>query len=76
MEAPLCTKCNNRTKLQRNPAYGDLQSYCPHCRITIYPLPKLTEAEDKRTDAEDQQGDIAQLIELEGLPLPHKRRKQ
>lgn len=76
MEAPICTKCNNRTTLQRNAQYGDLQSYCPHCKITIYPLPKLSEEEDERVDAEDQQGDIAQLIKREGLPTPPRRRTQ
>ncbi len=76
MEAPRHKTCGNPMKLQRNPAYGDLQAYCPHCKVTIYPLPKASKAEDEMTDADDQQGDIEALLKREGLPCPPRRQTQ
>ena len=74
MEVPRCTKCGNPMKLRRHAEYGDLAADCISCKTTIYPLPKLSKAEDKRVSADEQQGEIENLIRREGLPCPRRKR--
>ena len=73
MNNPTCKKCGGVLKLQRNSSGGDLQGYCPLCKITVYPLPELSKAEDIQTDADKQQGEIEALIRKDGAPCPRRR---
>jgi len=68
MENPRCSKCGSIMRLQRHAEYGDLQAYCPSCKTTVYPLPKLSREDDRLADADLQQGDIELLITREGAP--------
>lgn len=75
MEAPRCPKCGNPMKLERHGDFGDLQARCTPCKMTIYPLPKLSKEDDRQADADTQQSDIEDLIRLEGAPCRPRRKE-